>query len=255
MSKTERRPARKRRNPLLTAGMTTVDWKDAAFLRQFISDRGKIRSRECHRADPAATAPGSHRDQERPRNGIPALSRPRVTLNSLPLLAILDLEGAAGYLRAEQLIDLDEGLVATSDIVAVGSFGNRVQVGPLDHGGLVEEYLAPWRDRGLFHDLGQGVELSDHDCWHPDAGLADLFEGVLDQPVVVGLAGDDPDRARVVVIHPLRMPTSGEPAQAFAQPVDTAQGGEGVVDRGRQRADRYLDELVATWATSRSTHP
>lgn len=45
MARAERRPARKRRNPLLTAGVTTVDWKDVALLRQFISDRGKIRSR------------------------------------------------------------------------------------------------------------------------------------------------------------------------------------------------------------------
>jgi small subunit ribosomal protein S18 len=45
MPKNDRRPARKRRNPLLTAGVTTADWKDAGFLRQFISDRGKIRSR------------------------------------------------------------------------------------------------------------------------------------------------------------------------------------------------------------------
>jgi small subunit ribosomal protein S18 len=30
---------------LLAARVATVDWKDAGFLRQFISDRGKIRSR------------------------------------------------------------------------------------------------------------------------------------------------------------------------------------------------------------------
>jgi small subunit ribosomal protein S18 len=45
MPKNDRRPARKRHNPLLTAGLTTVDWKDVGLLRQFISDRGKIRSR------------------------------------------------------------------------------------------------------------------------------------------------------------------------------------------------------------------
>ncbi|WP_181780197.1 30S ribosomal protein S18 [Pseudonocardia pini] len=37
------RPVRKKRNPLKKG--QEVDWKDAALLRQFISDRGKIRAR------------------------------------------------------------------------------------------------------------------------------------------------------------------------------------------------------------------
>ena len=37
-------PARKR-NLLAREGVSTVDWKDAALLRKFISDRGKIRAR------------------------------------------------------------------------------------------------------------------------------------------------------------------------------------------------------------------
>ncbi|HEX4224003.1 MAG TPA: 30S ribosomal protein S18, partial [Pseudonocardiaceae bacterium] len=41
----QRRPVRRKRNPLLTAGVTTVDWKNVALLRTFISDRGKIRAR------------------------------------------------------------------------------------------------------------------------------------------------------------------------------------------------------------------
>lgn len=45
MGKSERRPARPKRNPLKAAGVTTVDWKDVGLLRQFVSDRGKIRSR------------------------------------------------------------------------------------------------------------------------------------------------------------------------------------------------------------------
>ena len=45
MTRTERRVPRRKRNPLLTAGVTRVDWKDTALLRTFISDRGKIRSR------------------------------------------------------------------------------------------------------------------------------------------------------------------------------------------------------------------
>jgi small subunit ribosomal protein S18 len=43
---TDRRPAKGRRvNPLDTAGITYVDYKDTDLLRRFISDRGKIRSR------------------------------------------------------------------------------------------------------------------------------------------------------------------------------------------------------------------
>jgi small subunit ribosomal protein S18 len=34
------------RNLLTQEGVSTVDWKDAALLRKFISDRGKIRAPE-----------------------------------------------------------------------------------------------------------------------------------------------------------------------------------------------------------------
>lgn len=37
-----------------------------------------------NRTDPAATAPGGHRDQERPRNGTAALPRPSLTLSTPP---------------------------------------------------------------------------------------------------------------------------------------------------------------------------
>jgi small subunit ribosomal protein S18 len=50
-SKTEL-PTKRKRNLLLTAGVTTVDYKDTALLRQFLSDRGKIRSRSITRLDP-----------------------------------------------------------------------------------------------------------------------------------------------------------------------------------------------------------
>ncbi len=36
---------RKKRNLLAHEGVSSVDWKDAALLRKFISDRGKIRAR------------------------------------------------------------------------------------------------------------------------------------------------------------------------------------------------------------------
>ncbi|MEW5810746.1 MAG: 30S ribosomal protein S18 [Actinomycetota bacterium] len=38
-------PAKKRRNLLSSLGIDVVDYKDTATLRQFLSDRGKIRSR------------------------------------------------------------------------------------------------------------------------------------------------------------------------------------------------------------------
>lgn len=37
--------ARKKANPFKALGITTVDYKDTALLRTFISERGKIRSR------------------------------------------------------------------------------------------------------------------------------------------------------------------------------------------------------------------
>ena len=43
--KPDRRPAKSRRNPLDSAGVTYIDYKDTALLRAFVSDRGKIRSR------------------------------------------------------------------------------------------------------------------------------------------------------------------------------------------------------------------
>ncbi|MFJ5219494.1 30S ribosomal protein S18 [Streptomyces sp. NPDC088354] len=38
-----------RPNPLDTAGITYIDYKDTTLLRKFISDRGKIRSRRVTR--------------------------------------------------------------------------------------------------------------------------------------------------------------------------------------------------------------
>ena len=37
--------SRPKKNPLVAAGVEHVDYKDVNLLRQFISDRGKIRSR------------------------------------------------------------------------------------------------------------------------------------------------------------------------------------------------------------------
>jgi small subunit ribosomal protein S18 len=47
-----RRDHKSRPNPLDVAGITYIDYKDAALLRKFISDRGKIRSRRVTRLRP-----------------------------------------------------------------------------------------------------------------------------------------------------------------------------------------------------------
>ncbi|MFJ3705640.1 MULTISPECIES: 30S ribosomal protein S18 [Streptomyces] len=44
-----RSPLKARPNPLDTAGITYVDYKDTDLLRKFVSDRGKIRSRRITR--------------------------------------------------------------------------------------------------------------------------------------------------------------------------------------------------------------
>ncbi|MEU3269328.1 30S ribosomal protein S18 [Saccharomonospora sp. NPDC006951] len=45
MARPPRGLPRKKQNLLLREGVSTPDWKDAALLRKFISDRGKIRAR------------------------------------------------------------------------------------------------------------------------------------------------------------------------------------------------------------------
>ena len=45
MAKPAIRKPKKKANPLKVAKIDTVDYKDTALLRKFISDRGKIRSR------------------------------------------------------------------------------------------------------------------------------------------------------------------------------------------------------------------
>jgi small subunit ribosomal protein S18 len=45
MAKPVVRKPKKKTNPLKTVKIVTVDYKDTALLRKFISDRGKIRAR------------------------------------------------------------------------------------------------------------------------------------------------------------------------------------------------------------------
>ena len=45
MAKPPVRKPKKKQNPLKTAGVEKIDYKDVNVLRKFISDRGKIRAR------------------------------------------------------------------------------------------------------------------------------------------------------------------------------------------------------------------
>jgi len=40
-----RKPGKKKANPLKSAKVVEIDYKDTALLRKFVSDRGKIRAR------------------------------------------------------------------------------------------------------------------------------------------------------------------------------------------------------------------
>ena len=52
MAKPPIRKPKKKLNPLKTAKITTIDYKDTALLRKFISDRGKIRARRVTGLEP-----------------------------------------------------------------------------------------------------------------------------------------------------------------------------------------------------------
>ena len=114
----------------------------------------------------------------------------------------------------------------------------------LDHLGLAEQQLAVLRRGGPLHDLGESVELADHHRGHARAGLPDLLERPLDQPLIGGLGGDHPGHAGGVPVDPDGVPPAGYLAQAVTDPVDAGQRGEGVINRRGQRADRDLGQLV-----------
>jgi small subunit ribosomal protein S18 len=63
---------RKRKNPLLAAGVTYVDNKDVNLLRTFISDRGQIRSRRVTGLTPQQQGTVA-RAIKRPRDGATAV--------------------------------------------------------------------------------------------------------------------------------------------------------------------------------------
>ena len=65
---------RNKKNPLKAAGIEKVDYKDTTTLRQFISDRHKIRSRRVTGLTPKQQRP--RRREERARDGAPAVHQP-----------------------------------------------------------------------------------------------------------------------------------------------------------------------------------
>ena len=73
---------------------------------------------------------------------------------------------------------------------------------------------------------------------------ADLFVGALDDPLVADRRRDQADLPALVAVDLGRRPLRRDLAQALAEPVDAGQRREGVVDGGRERADRDLDKLV-----------
>ena len=55
------KPIKKKANPLKSAKIEKIDYKDTALLRKFISDRGKIRARRVT----GALHPGAAQDRSR----------------------------------------------------------------------------------------------------------------------------------------------------------------------------------------------
>src|SRR5690348_7691899 len=138
----------------------------------------------------------------------------------------------------------EDGLISPLDVGAVAGLGHRALARPVDHSRLLEQHTALALARGLGHDPGQRVEQADHHGRLADAGLPELLEGALYQPVVGGLGRDDPDEPAIVPVHPGRMPLDHDLAEVLSEPVDAGQGGKGVVDRGGQGAQRDLHQLV-----------
>ena len=79
---------------------------------------------------------------------------------------------------------------------------------------------------------------------YPRAGLPDLVGGSLDEPLEGDHRLDDPDIPGRIPMHAVGQSVGGNPVKAVAEPIDAVQCGERVVDRGRERPDRHLDQLV-----------
>src|SRR5215472_4735987 len=115
---------------------------------------------------------------------------------------------------------LEYALIGAADVGQVGLLGYRGCREPLDHRGLVEQQLPVGGKGSSLHDLGERVELADHDRWHPPAGLADLLERPLHEPFVGRLGGDHPDLAGLVSVYVAGRPRPSHLVQAVADPVD-----------------------------------
>ena len=108
MAKPAIRKPKKKANPLKAAKVENIDYKDAALLRKFISDRGKIRARRVTGVHRAGAAPHRQRRQERARDG------PAAVLELVPLTGP---EGATTM-----------KVILTHEVTGLGTAGDVVDV-------------------------------------------------------------------------------------------------------------------------------
>ena len=105
------------------------------------------------------------------------------------------------------------------------------------------EFRGPVRQPLDLDDAGEHVEHPRQNVHRPGRVLADHVEHGVAQAVVVGDGYDEHD---LTVSHdrPGRQVTRRHAAQGVAEVIDDAAGGERVVDAGRERPHRDLDELA-----------
>lgn len=87
------------------------------------------------------------------------------------------------------------------------------------------------------------VELVDQHSGRRRGGLTDLIERKLGEAIEPHRWNPDPEPAASVIPVPFERRPLGQREQRIGEPVDAGNAGERVVDRGRKRADRDLDNL------------
>src|ERR1700691_5526957 len=87
------------------------------------------------------------------------------------------------------------------------------------------------------------VELADEHGGRRRGGLADLIECKLGKALKPHRRHPYPESATIVVPVPFEWGTLGQREQRVSEPVDAGNAGERVVYRGRQSADRDLNDL------------
>ena len=87
------------------------------------------------------------------------------------------------------------------------------------------------------------IELADQYSGSRRGGLTDLIERELDEALEPHRRHPYPERTAGVVPVSRERGSLGEREQRVGEPVDARDAGERVVDRGRQSANRDLDDL------------